>query len=287
MSVTGTMRQTLGELNPFRYRGYYYDTESGLYYLRSRYYDPEACRFLNADASTDTGNGVLGTNMFSYCENSPIIKIDSNGKLPYFFWDIPAELRDPESGKNARTSDDVLRNVLLVFANPVSTVQKIVVQAAVETAFVLPAVKVPSLPLSVALFRNATIGYGGRLSQDVLDLIVYEVRRSSEMDAYIRNCIANSRYGLIGGGTDFASIEFKSGDLYYAIHWAKVFVSGSLGKDGQWNIHVMLQDTFDFEQWASTGLGSLLNQIGFTLQETSMLTPFTFTVNYWEKRYYQ
>ena len=53
----------LGELNPFRYRGYYYDTESGLYYLNSRYYDPEISRFLNADAIL-IGMAFRGLNLF-------------------------------------------------------------------------------------------------------------------------------------------------------------------------------------------------------------------------------
>ena len=59
------MAATLGELNPFRYRGYYYDAESGLYYLRSRYYDPETFRFLNADSIVST-NDLTGMNPVSY-----------------------------------------------------------------------------------------------------------------------------------------------------------------------------------------------------------------------------
>ena len=49
LSVTGSLANTLGAINPLRYRGYIYDTETGLYYLRSRYYDPEVGRFLNAE----------------------------------------------------------------------------------------------------------------------------------------------------------------------------------------------------------------------------------------------
>ena len=55
LSTTGTMANTLGTLNPLRYRGYVYDTETGLYYLQSRYYDPEICRFINADTYASTG----------------------------------------------------------------------------------------------------------------------------------------------------------------------------------------------------------------------------------------
>ena len=69
----------IGNLNPLRYRGYYYDSETGLYYLRSRYYDPVICRFVNADGYVSTGQRMLGYNMFSYCENNPISRIDPSG----------------------------------------------------------------------------------------------------------------------------------------------------------------------------------------------------------------
>ena len=66
-------------LNPIRYKSYYYDTETGFYYLQSRYYDPITTRFINADGLISTGTGVLGYNMFVYCNNNPIMNYDSNG----------------------------------------------------------------------------------------------------------------------------------------------------------------------------------------------------------------
>ena len=56
----------LAEINPLRYRGYYYDNETGFYYLQSRYYDPANRRFINADATVSTGQGFIGTNAFVY-----------------------------------------------------------------------------------------------------------------------------------------------------------------------------------------------------------------------------
>ena len=73
----------IGNMNPFRYRGYYYDVETGFYYLQSRYYDPSTGRFISADGFAHTGQGVLGTNMFAYCENNPVNRVDSTGQL----WD--------------------------------------------------------------------------------------------------------------------------------------------------------------------------------------------------------
>ena len=75
----------LQELNPFRYRGYVYDTETGWYYLQSRYYDPAICRFINADVYLSTGQGVLGHNCYAYCSDNPIIRIDISGKIDYIY----------------------------------------------------------------------------------------------------------------------------------------------------------------------------------------------------------
>lgn len=72
----------LARANPIRYRGYYYDTETGLYYLGSRYYDPQVKRFINADAPgfAVASGTMLSKNLFVYCENCPTIADDQNGQ---------------------------------------------------------------------------------------------------------------------------------------------------------------------------------------------------------------
>jgi len=77
-----TNETSIAILNPLRYRGYVYDTETGFYYLQSRYYDPTTCRFVNADGYVSTGQGMNGNNMFSYCNNNPVNCSDSSGQ----FW---------------------------------------------------------------------------------------------------------------------------------------------------------------------------------------------------------
>lgn len=78
----GLNNKTIATINPFRYRGYYYDCETGLYYLNSRYYDSELGRFINSDIATivNTTNPVLnGLNLYAYCLNNPVNEIDNNG----------------------------------------------------------------------------------------------------------------------------------------------------------------------------------------------------------------
>ena len=69
---TGELAETLGKVQPFRYRGYVFDEETGLYYLRSRYYNPWWGRFVNADC-------IYSANCFAYCGNTPVIFFDEDG----------------------------------------------------------------------------------------------------------------------------------------------------------------------------------------------------------------
>ena len=83
LSTTGSQAGTIGVQNPLRYRGYYYDTETGFYYLNSRHYDPVVGRFVNADGHiSDVGGNVVGNNMFAYCFNNPVNLVDQLGNWP-------------------------------------------------------------------------------------------------------------------------------------------------------------------------------------------------------------
>jgi len=75
ISMTGSM----AEINPLRYRGYFFCSSTGFYYLQSRYYCPNIGRFINADAFLSTGQGHLGFNMFAYCLNNPVNFVDPDG----------------------------------------------------------------------------------------------------------------------------------------------------------------------------------------------------------------
>ena len=77
----------MGNLNPLRYRGYYYDAEIGLYWLTTRIYDPQTGRFINSDSADLLGSdlqSVLQYNMYAYCWNNPVNMYDPEGDLPIF-----------------------------------------------------------------------------------------------------------------------------------------------------------------------------------------------------------
>ena len=102
----------IGNLNPFRYRGYYQDTETGLYYLMSRYYDAVTHRFINADGYFQSGTAILDGNTFAYCGNNPVSRADTGGDS--WFSDIAATVVEsaltamaviyPWMGSNSSTS---------------------------------------------------------------------------------------------------------------------------------------------------------------------------------------
>ena len=77
--ITGNT--ALAQTNPLRYRSYYYDSETGYYHLKSRYYSPEVGRFLNVDGYVQTGQGLLDKNMFAYCLNNPVMMTDKDGNF--------------------------------------------------------------------------------------------------------------------------------------------------------------------------------------------------------------
>ena len=83
INCSGSMANTLGKINPFRYRGYVYDEEAGLYYLRSRYYNAAIYHFLNADSVVTPKHSLCDGNVFAYCYNNPICRSDPSGH----WWD--------------------------------------------------------------------------------------------------------------------------------------------------------------------------------------------------------
>jgi len=80
---------SLADINPYRYRGYRYDIETGWYYLQSRYYDPSIGRFINADGLFGQDGHLLSNNTYAYALNNPVIFVDNDGK---FAWAIPGAI---------------------------------------------------------------------------------------------------------------------------------------------------------------------------------------------------
>ncbi len=103
----------IGTLNAFRYRGYYYDTETGLYYVSSRYYDPKVGRFISPDTTdvlTATPGALTDKNLYAYCDNNPVMRVDNGGDFGN--WVIGAAV-----GAVVGVISQVVRDVVTSFAN--------------------------------------------------------------------------------------------------------------------------------------------------------------------------
>lgn len=82
-----TTNTTLANLNPFRYRSYYFDVETGFYFLKTRYYDPEIGRFMTIDdISYLDPDSINGLNLYAYCFNTPVNCVDPTGNAPWWSW---------------------------------------------------------------------------------------------------------------------------------------------------------------------------------------------------------
>ena len=101
LSSSGSM----ASINPLRYRGYYFDNDTGLYYLKSRYYDPQIARFVNADSQISTY--ASGLNLFAYCGNNPVSRIDSNGHS----WKDIANWFSSTWNKIKKTAEEIVNTV--------------------------------------------------------------------------------------------------------------------------------------------------------------------------------
>ncbi len=115
LSTTGSLASTVGEINPYRYRGYRFDEETGLYYLQSRYYSPVWGRFISADSQISGGGDLTGLNLFAYCGNSPVNRSDPSGHA-WWHWAIAAVVVAAVAVAVVATAGGALPAVLAVAA---------------------------------------------------------------------------------------------------------------------------------------------------------------------------
>ena len=205
LAITGTLKDTVGTNQPFRYRGYVYDNETGWYYLKSRYYNPEIGRFISADVYLSTGQGVIGHNAYAYCLNNPVNMTDSNGEFG-IFTALGAVVGGLVNGIiAAATGEDIIRGV---------------VEGAVSgaiTGAVCDIITNPVAALGATVGAIALVAAGGFVAGFVSSVVgeqVSYVERliTGDWDSYEPTSFGTHvKNGVIGSITNMVSFAFDGG----------------------------------------------------------------------------
>ena len=217
----------VGTANPFRYRGYYYDNESGFYYLQSRYYDPVTGRFLNADGTLNSGTHFTGFNLFAYCWNNPVNMVDFTGAAP------------------SKLPDAIVLKLINLCLAPG-------VYIGLKNAFYnagIAYLNYMGYYTAEAMYKHAFKGYGKDLSNTDKNKIIKNAKASQYLMNKVSKQISNARLKSKDTFDSYdIEIEFKSGDLFYAIQNAEIRIWGRRVSRNKWCIDIMMWDLYDFDE---------------------------------------
>ena len=252
ISKTGTLAATLGTLNPFRYRGYVYDEETGLYYLRSRYYNPEWKRFINADKYISQGS--LFANMFAYCKNAPLMFNDPDGKLG-----VLGVLSAVAIGKSIVYLKEIVSAAADIFLTS------------------------KGWTLTNTLFQHGLYGNGTAITDKTDDVEMLdkanEIKRiiaaAPETYKMIEPVLASMMPGTTATTGEGKAFEYMSGDMYYSLQHVNYTATVTMNEDKSWNAVIHITDKYDFDAFRSgLSLGPIANNGGLVLQMINVMTEY-------------
>ena len=232
----------LAEINPLRYRGYYYDNETGFYYLQSRYYDPANRRFINADtySSTDPGDAI-GCNMFAYCGNNPVMRNDYSGDA-WWHW--------------------VVATAAVVGLAVASVVTCGGAAAAAMTATALISGTCTTVPAAATIITGAALGAGVAYAGSVVSA-ASSVKSTEEFAEYGKSALISTVAGAVVGAVAGAINAATS-----------CFVAGTpvLTEDGDKPIEDVTVGDYVWAWDEATGTTELKQVVETYVNETSELT---------------
>ena len=244
-------------VNPFRYRGYYYDTESGLYYLQSRYYDPTTGRFVNADAILYVN--IDGNNLFSYCTNNPINMVDYSGNIPD--WIITG----------------VIHVAITGWWGIIGWIGYYAVKCLLYDAGSIYLYR-NGYNLSYYMYHHGMWGCGSELPYSTKSLLISKLKASDIMSNAVKKAVKEKTGNSIN---ESITVEFQRGnkmntDLYFSVQHITVGIYGNKSK-GRWNLKITVSDTYDFTELRlihGFSFGNFANDLGWAMQKLGMMVPY-------------
>lgn len=257
----------ISDINPFRYRGYVFDEETKLCYLRSRYGVLHWGRFLNKDCVLPNVFGLFALNAYVYCNNNPVVNADPNGqqtisalysRVKQFVNDLVSALK-----KSSYVKNNSKRNAA----------KKIAVAAAERVT------SAKGWSVTQMLFSKFMLGNGKKLLFDNNSMVAKAIVKEGSLKEHILG--QNPRMGDSVKGT----LEFQQGDLLYSIQHCS-YCGIITENNGRLIADVIIDDHYDFTEIRSgrdngvVSFATIINDAGFVAQASGLGTPYEFEVHF-------
>lgn len=240
----------IANINPFRYRSYYYDQETKLYYLNSRYYNPEWGRFINADGIIGISIDNLGCGLYIYCGNNPITNVDLSG-------------------------NSFLKKIWQKVERGAQKVKEFI-QVGLAGLAILGG-KIKNMPISGNMFAKSFVSSKTPLSNRDKYNMATEVKKSPVVQKEIAKAIINATEPTI---STVVEVNFSTGDLHNSIGKAKMEING-VNQGAHWDINVVLSDTYNFdENRPGLNFSDIMNNIGYAAQKKGILEAYEWDIKF-------
>ena len=254
----------IGILNPFRYRSYYFDNETGLYYLNSRYYNPEWKRFINADGIIGSNQDINSYNLYAYCSNNPVNYYDITGSK--------------KKKKKKKKKKNILSSIIkkTISNSPIAKIAKAVITVA-SNIFL----GAKGYDVSRNMFNKSMYNPSGNISKNTQKQIINKSKNSPQVQSAIKTCVTNnSNSSSFSNCLGYNDAEM-TGDLFYSIQHVDIYVSGKKINDNTWDITISMSDIYDFTKYRpDLSFANLANNLGFVMEQTGLLKSYEWSVSY-------
>ena len=259
---TDTTTINLSTINPFRYRSYYYDEETNLYYLNSRYYNPEWGRFVNADGYLSTGQSIIGLNMFCYCNNNSINYQDINGNF---------------SLKSIGKKINEIKNKAKKVVNKVtSSVEKL--KNKVKTS-------ISNYNVIFSMFFKSVGANNDRsLSENEEKVLIDSFKNSNALNEIINTSLATRPKGtktIIKSGS-INNVSNENEVIKYVVGKYSYEIVGNEIRENVWEFNIKINDDYNFDEYRNwyNGIGAAANDFGYWWTNRGVIGSYKWDIEF-------
>ena len=259
---TDTTTINLSTINPFRYRSYYYDEETNLYYLNSRYYNPEWGRFVNADGYLSTGQSIIGLNMFCYCNNNSINYQDINGNF---------------SLKSIGKKINEIKNKAKKVVNKVtSSAEKL--KNKVKTS-------ISNYNVIFSMFFKSVGANNDRsLSENEEKVLIDSFKNSNALNEIINTSLATRPKGtktIIKSGS-INNVSNENEVIKYVVGKYSYEIVGNEIRENVWEFNIKINDDYNFDEYRNwyNGIGAAANDFGYWWTNRGVIGSYKWDIEF-------